>query len=379
MSKPIVLVQPRVGRFNDVRENDRAERLLDERAIYARYVKGKTLVYLDTNLWIRLSHGNTPEDRECLAVCRAVRASGQVIFPLSYALWSELLNQQPTPSMRARAKLMDELSDGISFRDTGEIRCVEAEAAFPMTFGEASMTPDRSRLFTFIKDCLGDSYAIADRALSGADFASWVAFLRSRVNFRSLEWIIDNMDLDRHRAGHAAKKAEREQLLVAGINRAADNARNAVGKVNFAKALAEEREALFKKCILPTLNEVLMRGRNMSQVAALLAEAKEKIGVGSPKRLAQLMAAMPSTGHSCELWARRLLNTDAKYDMADFWDTEHAEIPPMYCDAFAVEDKGLRHLVNSCKGPPTPECAVLANLNELKKWLERRCGIISDQ
>lgn len=125
------------------------------------------------------------------------------------------------------------------------------------------------------------------------------------------------------------------------------------------------------------LRATLERGRCPEQVAAALAASKTKIGDGSEQRLAQVMEGMPSTGHSCELWARRVINFSPNHDMNDFWDTEHAEVPPMYCDAFAAEDRGLRHLVNLCRGPRQVGCAILSDVNELKSWLEQSCGVIT--
>ena len=42
----------------------------DPRAVYRDHVDGKWLVYLDTNVYIELTHAKTPDARMCLAACK---------------------------------------------------------------------------------------------------------------------------------------------------------------------------------------------------------------------------------------------------------------------------------------------------------------------
>jgi hypothetical protein len=72
----------------------------------------------------------------------------------------------------------------------------------------------------------------------------------------------------------------------------------------------------------------------------------------------------------------KVINFSPNHDMNDFWDTEHAEVPPIYCDAFAAEDRGLRHMLNLCPAPRKRGCAILSDVKQLKGWLEKSCGII---
>src|SRR5512140_981275 len=74
----------------------------DPRAVYRDHVERKRLVYLDTNVYIELTHAKTPDARACLAACRSAKASSRMLFPLSYALFSELLEQRRSEGLIVR-------------------------------------------------------------------------------------------------------------------------------------------------------------------------------------------------------------------------------------------------------------------------------------
>jgi hypothetical protein len=68
---------------------------LDPERIWTTHAQGRSVIYLDTNIWVRLTDARTPEARECLSACRDAVDAGQAIFPLSFASISEVLQQPP--------------------------------------------------------------------------------------------------------------------------------------------------------------------------------------------------------------------------------------------------------------------------------------------
>jgi hypothetical protein len=365
-------------------------RLVDVRDVYERHVRGKLLVYLDTNVFINLTRQKPTIDSSdavaCLAACRRAKASGRVLFPLSHALISELLEQKLSdePTSRtghlARAALMDELSDGVSFRATHHIYDLEAEAAVPLLSGTQANAPDHTRMFTYAAEWP------ADRVLEFPPSAVWTdAAIQSLLKHAEKEWPSNSVLPLLERAGeqvrssHRAIRQGKQAELAQSIARAADNVRNTNGSVNWTRALRQEQEHVFRSCVLPALRRALAIGRPPNEASSLIAAAERLVneGNGNSLTLGQLLAAMPATGHHAELFARRVMNPERTYVDGDFLDNEHAEVPPAYCRA-VVTERGLATLLRQCDVPKARGCAFISAGNgrsllfSLTEWLEEQ-------
>jgi hypothetical protein len=98
--------------------------------IYKNHVHGQRVIYLDNMFWIKLTDLKTRESFDCLEACRTARRQGKAIFPVSFASVGELLEQPPEAPRDRQARLMDELSDSITFRSPESIYSLEASAAY---------------------------------------------------------------------------------------------------------------------------------------------------------------------------------------------------------------------------------------------------------
>jgi hypothetical protein len=295
-----------------------------------------------------------------------------VLFPLSCALFSELLEQRRSEGLIARGALMDELSEGVSFRGTQHVYDIEARATFPMLFGKPALEPDRRELFTYAGNCLGD-LSLAFPKLpadcgSGA-ITSFMAQVRSSGALNSVSWWLANHDLDAHRAEHDNILRRHRQQSAESYARAAECARNPDGKLNKRKALLQEQLTIFKMRVLPALSRLLVEGRPADEAGALLFKAQRALGEGSEQRLGEIMRAMPATGLCGEVHAMRVMNPSRRYRDEDFWDVEHVMVPSVYADAFVTLDRELADILRRSEAPSRRGCRILSSLNGLTDWL----------
>lgn len=136
---------------------------LNPHEIWHRHVKARRVVYLDTNIWVCLTDARTQLSKECLPLCREAVQSGAVIFPLSYASISELLDQPPDAPREIQAALMDELSLGITFRDAHLIEKEEYQIAFQL----AKIISLSTALFYLLTDVTQPVIFAAHQKLNG--------------------------------------------------------------------------------------------------------------------------------------------------------------------------------------------------------------------
>lgn len=92
-------------------------------------LRGRKLVYLDTKYWIWLRDPTLSTDPVSLVALKNLLSSGvsrgQLLCPFSLPAYTELMLQHPTDMRLATAKLMDELSLGITLKNFNEIAGIE--------------------------------------------------------------------------------------------------------------------------------------------------------------------------------------------------------------------------------------------------------------
>jgi len=92
---------------------------------------GRKLIYLDTNHWINLRHVllshrlAMPEYACILALLNDLATSGQVVCPISFPLFLELMKQTDVETRTVTADLMDGLSGGVCFQPPEELEKLE--------------------------------------------------------------------------------------------------------------------------------------------------------------------------------------------------------------------------------------------------------------
>ncbi|MBE7502037.1 MAG: hypothetical protein HS113_17435 [Verrucomicrobiales bacterium] len=101
-----------------------AEYLLSKRQGLAERLRGKSLIYIDTNHWLKMRDlelgrltNVPPEYGRILSRLSALRRSDKVCCPVGAALITELMKQTDLETRRATAALMQRFSGGICLRN----------------------------------------------------------------------------------------------------------------------------------------------------------------------------------------------------------------------------------------------------------------------
>lgn len=101
-----------------------AEYLLSKRQGLAERLRGKSLIYIDTNHWLKMRDVELgrltnvpPEYGRILSRLSALRRSGKVCCPVGAGLITELMKQTDLETRRATASLMQRLGGGIGLRN----------------------------------------------------------------------------------------------------------------------------------------------------------------------------------------------------------------------------------------------------------------------
>jgi len=337
-----------------------------ERAAFERFVAGRAIVYLDTDAWIALSKGQDDGAKRCRQEATDAVRKGRLIFPLSYASCSEIVQQSPGDSRTVRIRLMQELSRGVAFRAISAVRKIEARAALPILLGEKPDQPDVTRIFSSIYECFSDAAELItgiDGSEKRPDFITW---LRRTSRLMSLEDYVHVFDTIGGGSGSRQFFEDRAQTLLDSIPRAADACRNRDGALNRDKVFLQEALSCFtsiKPMLLAALHE--QRPEGMKAIATLAQSDP-----GGPDRLRRLLEAMPSAANEVDLFVGRVMNPNRKHRIRnDFWDVEHAVVPAVYSNAWVTLDRGLASLVRSCNAPQQRGCRILLGMQEFKVFL----------
>jgi hypothetical protein len=73
-----------------------------------------------------------------------------------------------------------------------------------------------------------------------------------------------------------------------------------------------------------------------------------------------------------ELFTQRVVRSRPTYGSRnDFWDGEHAIVPPAYSNAWVTLDGELASLVRACDTPRRRGCKILGSMDEFAAWLEQ--------
>ena len=118
--------------FKDYRQNKYRE--------LESLVATRKTIYLDMNFWIAMRNPdefqNSIKARRLLDLLRIGVKERRLLCPVSYAVDSELIKQNPLKKRLAQAKIMDELSEGIGIRNPYDI----AELEFFRFFAQRSIS-----------------------------------------------------------------------------------------------------------------------------------------------------------------------------------------------------------------------------------------------
>lgn len=337
--------------------------IADPRAVFDDHVKGRRSIYLDTNVWIDLAEGGSDVARETLSLARLVQRSGLAIFPLSYASITEFLKQPPRRRLLVQAHIMDELSEGVSFRAWRHIRALEVRRIYEyMVQGEACSHYDE--VFTVTACYLGDASLEYPEGTPPALAAAMTEDIIQATP--GVNWFLEHIGDDDYRARYT--QGDQEWLTEIERRNAAAESKliNADGTPSAKLLRYEEHYFVFREYVLKLLPRVV----GIAAVYFALRRFQSRGVRGSSATLARGINVMPYESLTCEMHIQRRLNRDRPPQLQDFYDYDHAGLGVGYCDAFATSDGELIDLLRRSGVQRRFRSTILRGLPDLRRYLQ---------
>lgn len=298
-------------------------------------------IYLDVRYWLFLRQallGNddvTPKGK-LLQLLREAVKSGKVFCPISESVFLELLKQSDPESRLRTAKLIDELSLGVSLLSQRERVATELAHLLYSSQNAADVHPLRHLIWTKLPYVLGFLHPTE----TAIDAASLLAIQKA---FFDKMWTIDLVKMMEMFGPGPLPLDPRLDGIAAKLN--AGNAEHASGIKSFQQALTDELSGVADLCA--------------DTAADIMGEMAAKQGYSAPppnrddwRRTRQMCAnlvfhglqAKPGLRHKLPtLYIEACLHAATRWDMMrrlvgnDIYDFNHAGAAVAYCQAFFTE------------------------------------------
>lgn len=329
--------------------------------VYASRVEGRKVVYLDTNAWSDITEGQTDDARAARELAVDARSRDLAIFPLAFPTINELLNREINSDSVAQADMMDQLSNGVSFRGLAHIRDAEVRAACDfMLTGQASWP--KKELFTITACYISDTRVVFPESWTETEADKFMRKLQE-VRSPGMIWLQQHM----RQSEYLTAEARTNEKYVREISRKRDEAlvwsADKSGKPNASKLRREEHECVLNRYILGSALRVTTPQefvRLLPALARLQANLKD---------LGPVVAAMPSTWLSCEINVQRVLARSRRTRAQDFYDHESAILSLPYSDAFVTSDGGVLDVLRKVRASARFQCRQIRGMVDLRTYL----------
>ncbi len=326
------------------------------------------LIYLDLNHWINLAqavtgHSEGLQYMPVLQACRAARAAGTALFPLSASLYTEV-SKITDPAQRSDlAELMEELSGFTSLLTVTAVTDLELDAALTARLGPSPNPPSAV-------DLLGPGHGWAVGKLyplrifgPNGDMTEQV---RQQMGPQEFDALMGEMELFTERmmlagpsdedlpsvralgwdplAAHrvAQERADREQSFQ---NTLSDENRRRPGKLRDLVLLREAATELKPKFL--------------RAIAARDCSISEVLGGDDPNVLRALGHSMPTVEIAVSLKVKDHQNKSKAWTSNDIFDIDALSLAVPYCD-IVVTDAHRCHVLRSTHLDQRMKTVVLA-------------------
>lgn len=338
------------------------------------WVTARDRIYLDKCFWIHLRAARmlAPSPRGASDLLDALIAgvsAGQLVCPISDALFLELMKQSDPATRVATARLIDELSCGITLSPE-PTRVATEVAHFLYANAGHGVHPLEHLVWTKVPYILGVQHPITAALPDGEQLIIQKVFFDHlwEVSLSTMVEII----------GNASPPASPYVDIADRLNR--DNAAHAPSMKSFAQVFRDEINGVLELAA-PIAADVLhdMAVKALGPDIQSSAEEREDI---TRQCLGLLRAAVRKPGGR---WALRTLHVGAllhaalrwnrtqKLDANDLFDFHHAGAALGYCDALMTDGPmhallKQRHLAIERDFP----CQVMSSVEEAAAWIQRR-------
>ncbi|HWA25973.1 MAG TPA: hypothetical protein VG734_09940 [Lacunisphaera sp.] len=332
----------------------------------AATVNPRTAIYFDTKFWIklrdvRLGKPQDPPDAELEKVLTSAVATGRVICPFATDIFSELMRAGDLAGKRVLAKLVDELSLGLTLRTEQERVFTELEYFLQGRSRKKPTVPMRDKMWTCPAYVVGFTLP---------EHPEWEPDIQREIQKRFMDHLYTRGFSEMVDSFGDKPPVKRNDGLAAKLNRL--NRENAAGMTSLAKVTREEFIAAVQ-FHFPTIADILRAvteaetGRPADDVVP--EEMKRHVLVFATVILKEyddgtLGPQLPTLIIRSGLCAAVRWDQTRQYKKNDFPDHSHAAAALPYFDVFATENS-LAHLVQQLKFPERYQTKVVKNSQEL--------------
>ena len=299
-------------------------------------ISSRTLLFLDTNIWIDLAEQNTEDSRKCLSQLREAVASGRLLCPLAWPLILELYKQSHDSALRV-AKIMDDLSLSTTFISDNEVLMLEVEFFIKSILtGKLVSIPRRALLVPFVSYLSTYSQIEFPESWTVENREKFISLFTEQMKVLTITDFI-NM---------AKVHLPRPERKIPPPFSQAYQRRAEYTKGDKKKAWLVEAHSIMTSMVIPKLNVIRSKLPIQSQLVVLAAiNCLPQDGFMSS--IIALFERMPSQFVRTEILTLSGLDTNRKDSMNDFYDLEMMVVPFAYSDAFASQDRWLRHIAKA--------------------------------
>lgn len=351
-----------------------APTLPELRAKLAASLATKRRLYLDLLYWnhlcdVELGVSRHPEHAALLMELRDLVRGGVVVCPIEFTVFTELYKQRLPEKRVATARLIDELSGGVSLVSPMDrcmieaLRLIEGLASETKT---APISPPFGEVWTKVAFLLGHGRVRA-KGLSPEMEEHIDGLFRQHLWTVSLEELCghlgDDLPVSFSWAEDMAVRLNREKIAA----RASFPSQRAIYLAELRGALDVYREQLGE--ILPTMFRWV--GGDVASVTAEHRATSARVMINAICAIAEktgIAACFPSLHIQATLFSHVQWDEKRKYKANDIQDFAHASAALAYCDAFATE-RSLGSLVTQAKLDAQYGTVVLPNTAALRDWL----------
>jgi hypothetical protein len=340
-----------------------------------QWVMARQRIYLDKCFWIHLrtartSASSSPAAVDLLSSLTAGVRAGRLICPISDALFLELMKQTDTATRSATARLIDELSCGVTLSPGPSRTATEVAHFFHANVGH-DVHPLEHLVWTKVPYVLGVQHPVyrafpedEQLVIQKAFFDHlWEVPLSTMVETIGDAWPFQSHHID----------------LAARLNR--DNAAHATSMRSFAQVYRDEINGVLELAA-PIATEVLTSmarkaiGSSINpSPAELEATTRQCLGLlRAAVRKPVGKRALRTLHIGALLHAALRWNRTQKIDANDLFDLHHAEAALGYCDIFLTDGPMRSLLMQRHLGIESGfTCRVMSSIEEAVDWV--RCRI----
>jgi hypothetical protein len=329
-------------------------------------------IYLDKRYWIilrdaEIGYSKSSHGKELLLKLRERIHSGSSICPISESIFIELLKQEDPVTRKATAKLIDELSTGVTLIQHPDRVSQELANYLYLTAGYSDLYPIEELVWTKLSNVLGDSRPANTLFSAKDELAIQKAFFDHLWEYPLSEMI--------EILGRTKPPADNFEQLATQIN--LENRKHSTDVSSFKQVyLSEFKGAL--SVAMPAARQIIeviiskASGQTFEHPPAVKAAYENQLleYFAQAFKKKEVAMALPTLhiGALCHAAVR----WDKKRNLSanDFYDFHHAEAAISYCHVFMTENPlkvmlEQRHLnINN-----DFNCKIISSVEEALDWV----------